>query len=216
MYRTGDRARLLPDGNIEFLGRVDDQLKIRGHRVEPGEVETALRAHPGVRDAAVAPYAVDDGEAVLVGYLTGAAGPSADELQAFLRERLPAYMVPSRFVQLDSLPYTASGKVDRRALPEPGASDRATDYVAPRTEIEASLAGIWEDLLGVDQVGVFDDFFSLGGHSLLATQVVIRIRRQHADIPLHSIFDSPTVAALAEAVERAASAEEPEPEPVGG
>jgi tyrocidine synthetase-3 len=113
-------------------------------------------------------------------------------------------MVPSRIVHLDALPYTSSGKVDRRALPAPGESDRSTEYVAPRTELEASLARIWEELLGVERVGVHDEFFSLGGHSLLATQIVIRIRRQHANIPLQSIFESPTVAGLASLVEQTA------------
>ena len=128
-----------------------------------------------------------------------------------MRRHLPAYMVPARFVELKALPLTASGKIDRAALPDPGESPRGHEYVAPRTPLEASLAEIWEDLLGVEPVGVLDDFFALGGHSLLATQVVIRIRRTHGDIPLHIIFDSPTIAQLAEAVEDAAQVAVAEP-----
>jgi amino acid adenylation domain-containing protein len=203
MYRTGDRARLLRDGSVEFLGRIDDQVKIRGFRVEPGEIEAVLRRHPAVPEAAVALQRPDGAEPVLIGYVVAPTQPSTEELQAFLREALPAYMVPTKVVRLDALPLTPSGKVDRSALPEPGQAARETEYVAPRTPLELSLARIWEELLGVEQVGVFDDFFTLGGHSLLATQVVIRIRREHADIPLHAIFDSPTVAGLAEVVAEA-------------
>jgi amino acid adenylation domain-containing protein len=203
LYRTGDRARLLGDGTIEFLGRIDGQLKIRGYRVEPGEIEAVLRRHPAVSDVAVVGRASEDGDPVLVGYVVAPAAPSDEELTALLRDALPAYMTPSRLVRLDALPLTASGKVDRSALPDPSDSPRATEYVASRNDLEESLVEIWEELLGVRPVGVLDDFFELGGHSLLATQVVIRIRKKHADIPLHSIFESPTVAGLAEVVERA-------------
>jgi amino acid adenylation domain-containing protein len=200
LYRTGDRARFLRDGNIEFLGRLDDQVKIRGFRVEPAEIEAVLGGHTAVRQAAVVARHSNDGEIQLVCYVVAPAEPGVEELQTFLRESLPAYMVPSRFVTLDSLPLTPSGKIDRRALPDPAESARETSYVAPRTPLEEGLARIWAEVLGVERVGAFDDFFSLGGHSLLATQVVIRIRKAYADIPLHSIFDSPTVAALAEVV----------------
>jgi hypothetical protein len=128
------------------------------------------------------------------------AEPSAEKLQAFLSESLPAYMVPARFARLQELPLTPSGKIDRRGLPEPDELERTAEYVAPRTPLEEGLANIWEEVLGVERVGVDDDFFALGGHSLLATQVVIRIRKAYADIPLHSIFDSPTVAKLADVV----------------
>jgi amino acid adenylation domain-containing protein len=203
LYRTGDRARMLGDGTIEFLGRVDGQLKIRGYRVEPGEIEAVLRRHPDVDDAAVVGRPQDDGEPVLVGYVVAPTTPQMEDVQALLRDALPAYMIPSKLVRIDSLPLTASGKVDRGALPEPGDSPRESEYVAPRTPLEESLAEIWEELLGVEPVGVHDDFFALGGHSLLATQVVIRIRRNHADVPLHSIFDFPTIAGLAEVVAEA-------------
>jgi len=200
LYRTGDRARYLRDGSIEFLGRLDDQVKIRGFRVEPAEIETVLSRHPSVRQVAVVARLGDDGEAQLIGYLVAPSEPGVEELQTFLRESLPAYMVPSKFVMLDFLPLTPSGKIDRRALPDPVDSAREANYVAPRTPLEEGLARIWEEVLGVERVGAFDNFFSLGGHSLLATQVVIRIRKNYTDIPLHSIFDSPTVASLAEVV----------------
>jgi amino acid adenylation domain-containing protein len=200
MYRTGDLARFLPDGTIEFLGRADGQVKIRGYRVEPAEIEAVLCRHPSVRQAAVVARQADDGEPVLVAYVVVSAEPSAEELQAYLSDSLPAYMVPARFARLQELPLTPSGKIDRRALPEPDDLERTAEYVAPRTPLEQGLAGIWEEVLGVEQVGVDDDFFALGGHSLLATQVVIRIRKAYADIPLHSIFDSPTVAKLADVV----------------
>jgi amino acid adenylation domain-containing protein len=199
IYRTGDRARALPDGNIEFLGRLDDQVKIRGYRVEPGEIEAALALHPSVRECAVVARKGADDELELVAYLVGG-DASPEELQSFLRESLPAYMVPQRFARLDALPFTPSGKIDRRALPDPGESDRAVEYVAPRTPLEEGLAEIWQELLGVERVGVNDDFFALGGHSLLATQAVIRIRNAFAEIPLHSLFNAPTVAGLAEAI----------------
>ena len=200
MYRTGDRVRALADGSIEFLGRVDDQVKIRGYRVEPGEVERVLAAHPAVRQAAVVARADADGGNELLAYVVHARDASTDELQRFLRDSVPAYMVPSRFVRVDALPLTPSGKIDRRSLPDPGELEREVEYVAPRTPLEEELARIWEDLLGVERVGVNDDFFALGGHSLLATQAVIRIRNAVADIPLHSLFNAPTVAALAQAI----------------
>ena len=125
---------------------------------------------------------------------------SAEELRAFLRDSLPAYMVPAKFVELEALPFTASGKIDRRALPEPASLESVVEYVAPRTALELELAQIWSELLGIERVGVNDDFFALGGHSLLATQAVIRIRNAIADIPLHSLFNAPTVSALAEAI----------------
>jgi hypothetical protein len=199
LYRTGDRVRALADGNIEFLGRVDDQVKIRGYRVEPGEIQSVLGTHAAVRQCAVvARPSGDDHE--LVAYFVPQGDASAEELRAFLGESLPAYMVPAKFVSLTALPLTASGKIDRRALPDPAEFELGAEYVAPRTPLEEELARIWADLLGVERVGVNDDFFALGGHSLLATQAVIRIRNTIADIELHSIFDHPTVATLADAI----------------
>jgi acyl-coenzyme A synthetase/AMP-(fatty) acid ligase/aryl carrier-like protein len=202
LYRTGDRARTLRDGAIEFQGRLDQQVKIRGFRVEPGEIETALLRHPTVRQAAVAVRDNAHGDAQLVAYVVATPAPTVDELQAFLGESLPDYMVPSAFASLDALPFTPSGKVDRRALPDPASiqAQREADYVAPRDPLEEEIAAIWADLLGVERVGVFDDFFALGGHSLLATQMIIRIRRTHGDIQLHALLRAPTVAALADVI----------------
>jgi amino acid adenylation domain-containing protein len=202
MYRTGDRARYLRDGAIEFLGRIDDQVKIRGFRIEPGEIETALSRHSAVRQAAVVPELDDRGETRLVAYIATSAQPSVEDLQAFLAESLPDYMIPSAFATLDSLPFTPSGKIDRRALPGLAAvqTRREAEYVAPRDAFEQEIAGIWGELLGIERVGVFDDFFALGGHSLLATQAIMRIRRQHGNIPLRALLTAPTVATLAEVV----------------
>src|SRR3954451_1262666 len=205
MYRTGDRARRLPDGAIEFLGRMDDQVKVRGYRVEPGEIETALSGHSAIRRAAVVAESDERGETRLVAYLAGGAHPDVEELRAFLAESLPTYMIPSAFVMLESLPFTASGKIDRRALSAvqstaPGAGG---DYVAPRSAVEKEIAAIWGDLLGVERVGVHDDFFTLGGHSLLAAQAIMRIRKLYGDIPLRALLAAPTVAALGDAVRAA-------------
>ena len=200
-YRTGDRARFLPDGRIEFLGRVDQQVKIRGFRVEPGEIEATLLRHPGVRQAAVVVQgALDDLR--LAAYVVASPQPSAEELRSFAGEWLPEYMIPSAFVMLDALPLTASGKVDRQALPDPATSNLRPghEHVPPRTEVEHEIAEIWQELLGVEEVGVTDDFFALGGHSLLATQMITRIRRHHGNVPLRALFVAPTIAALAEAV----------------
>jgi amino acid adenylation domain-containing protein len=199
IYRTGDRARRLRDGNIELLGRLDDQLKLRGHRIEPGEVEARLRAHPALRDAAVAARPGPDGEPRLVAWIVSAEPPAAAELRAFLAETLPEPMLPALTVPVPALPLTASGKVDRAALPDPEAPTGEA-YVAPRDELEAEIAAIWAELLAVPRIGVHDDFFALGGHSLLATQAVIRIRRRHEDAPLAALLAAPTVAAAAEAI----------------
>jgi amino acid adenylation domain-containing protein len=199
MYRTGDRVRVLPDGNVEFLGRIDDQVKIHGYRVEPSEIEVVLSGHPAVRHCAVLARDAGDGEKQLVAYVVRSSEVATEDLQTYARGTLPVHMVPTRFLALDALPLTPSGKVDRRALPEP-TDEPVAEYVAPRTPLEETLAAIWQDLLGVERVGVHDDFFALGGHSLLATQAVIRIRSTIGDVPLHSLFNAPTVAALAEAI----------------
>jgi aryl carrier-like protein len=206
IYRTGDRARFLPDGSIEFLGRVDQQVKIRGFRVELGEVEATLLRHPAVQQAAVVVRGAAD-DPRLVAYLVASPQPGAEELRSFAGEWLPEYMIPT-MVPIDLLPLTPSGKVDRQALPDPTTTDLrdAHQYVAPRTEIEQEIAGIWEELLGLDQVGVTDDFFALGGHSLLATQMITRIRRRHGNIPLRALFAAPTVGELAQVVGAAQAA----------
>jgi len=198
LYRTGDRVRRLEDGAIEFLGRIDQQVKVRGFRIEPGEVEAALRALPIVREAAVVVRA-DGGEKRLVAYVVAAEGasPTPAVLRDALAAHLPDYLVPTAFVALDAIPLTPNGKTDHRALPAPGAP-AADAYVAPRTETETALAALWAQLLGAGAVGVEDDFFLLGGHSLLATQVISRIRTAFgAELPLRAVFEAPTVRRLA-------------------
>ncbi|HEX8558836.1 MAG TPA: condensation domain-containing protein, partial [Pyrinomonadaceae bacterium] len=213
LYRTGDVARWDAAGELEYLGRVDGQVKVRGYRIELGEVEAALLSHEGVRDAAVAAREGARGEMMLVAYVVAAEGAAegggainAGELREHVRRVLPEYMTPSAFVQLDSLPLTPSGKVDRNALPAPdgAALDAARAYVAPRTPTEELLAGVWEHVLGRERVGRDDDFFLLGGHSLLAMQVIARIRDSfRVDLPVRVIFDSPTLAELSTRVETA-------------
>ncbi|MFI9804244.1 amino acid adenylation domain-containing protein [Streptomyces sp. NPDC052301] len=212
MYRTGDLGRWRPTGDLEFLGRADFQVKVRGFRVELGEIEQVLELHPEVAEAVVLLREDRAGDQRLVGYASartaaGATAALADELRALAKAKLPEYMVPASFVVLDSLPLTPNGKIDRRALPVPSArSEIRTEPVAPRTPAERLLAGIWAEVLGVPTVGVEDDFFRLGGHSLLATQVMARVReRFDADVPLRALFESPTVAGLAEVVEAFAS-----------
>ena len=210
LYRTGDMARYLPDGNIEFLGRMDDQLKIRGLRIEPGEIEALLGAYLEVKEAAVAAIEVTKDDKRLVAYVVP--DPSLDKpttgtLRRYLQEHLPDYMVPSAFVFLDSLPLNPSGKVDRRALTEthrPDWSERtlANAYVAPRTPVEEMLVDVWGQILGIQKIGVNDNFFELGGHSLLATQLVSRLRDVfNVDLPLRNLFESPTIIRLAEQIE---------------
>ncbi|MET0396875.1 MAG: amino acid adenylation domain-containing protein [Longimicrobiaceae bacterium] len=203
MYRSGDRVRRRADGELEWMGRTDQQLKVRGFRIEPGEVEAALAAHPRVREAAVAARPDAAGEARLVGYVVpeGGAAPPAAELRAWLAGRLPGHMVPDAVVELEKLPSTPSGKVDRRALPAP-VGPAAGSYVAPRTPTEEILAGIWAEMLERERVGAEDDFFALGGHSLLATRVVTRVRQATgADLSLRAMFEARTPAALAERVD---------------
>jgi amino acid adenylation domain-containing protein len=202
LYRTGDLARYLPNGEIEYLGRLDQQIKLRGFRIELGEIESALREHPHVDEAVVIAREDDADDRRLVAYVVGAAGTnfSCDELRGFLKEKLPEYMLPAVFVPLGELPLTPNGKVDRRALPAPEQSRRRTDetYVAPRTPVEETLAQIWADVLKVGRVGIYDNFFSAGGHSLLMTQVVSRIRDTfRVELPIQSFFQEPKVADLA-------------------
>ncbi|HLL48006.1 MAG TPA: amino acid adenylation domain-containing protein, partial [Longimicrobiaceae bacterium] len=204
-YRTGDLGRRLPGGGLEFMGRTDFQVKVRGFRVEPGEIEAALRTHPAVRDAVVAARGDGSGDRWLAGYVVAAEGaeaPSGEELRDWLRGRLPEYMVPAAFLALDALPLTPNGKVDRRALPTPESVTEDDAYRAPRTATEEILAGIWAEVLGVERVGVTGSFFDMGGHSLLATQVVSRARRAlGVEVPLRTIFEAPTIAELADRIE---------------
>ena len=214
LYRTGDRARRRADGALEFLGRLDAQVKVRGHRVEPAEIEATLARQPGVRAAAVAVREDAAGERRLVAYVVAepghalAAGALRERLRDGLRAWLPEYMLPSQYVPVDALPLTPNGKLDRAALPAPPSDgqeaegDAPPDYVAPRTSLERRLAAIWVDVLAIDHVGVHDDFFDLGGHSLLATRVASRIREALAlDLPLRWLFELPTIAGLASRIE---------------
>nr|WP_279637131.1 non-ribosomal peptide synthetase [Corallococcus sicarius] len=208
MYRTGDVARWLTDGRLEYLGRADDQVKVRGARVEPGEVEASLALHPAVARVAVVAHESAPGEARLVAWvvLKPAQVLDAAALRAFLKERLPDYMVPSAFEALEVLPLTPSGKVDRRLLRARTApTGNAAEYVAPATPEELALAGIWTELLGRPRIGARDDFFALGGHSLMAAQIVSRVREAlGVELPLTAVFESPTLAGLAEVVSRMA------------
>ena len=202
MYSTGDLARWLPDGTIEFLGRVDEQIKIRGFRVEPSEVESVLLRANGVREAVVVAREEANGELRLAAYVV-ADGTSTSDLRVHAAEYLPEFMLPSAFVLLDQLPRTPSGKIDRQSLPDPevGSAAQAEDYVAPRSPMEEKIAAIWEDVLGVKRVGMHDDFFALGGHSLLATQIIAQLRSDFGvDLPLHSLFTDPTVESLSRVI----------------
>jgi acyl-coenzyme A synthetase/AMP-(fatty) acid ligase/acyl carrier protein len=202
IYLTGDLGRMMPDGFLIHLGRKDLMVKIRGYRVELEEVERELLKHPGVEDTALAVRDRKNGEKCLVAYVVSRSqpGPTVDELRGFLRHKLTDYMIPSAFVMLDALPMTPNWKVDRRALPDPDKSrpELDTPFVAPRTPIEEELARLWCQVLSVDQVGIHDNFFDLGGHSLAATRIVSEvIRGFQLEIPLQSLFRSPTVAEMA-------------------
>jgi acyl-CoA synthetase (AMP-forming)/AMP-acid ligase II len=200
-YRTGDLVRRLPDGDLDFLGRLDHQIKLRGFRIELGEIESVLTQHEAVREAVVLVRGRPGAER-LAAYLVpaGERQPPAEELRGFLAERLPDYMVPAAFVALARLPLTPNGKVDRAALPEPEWSAGA-GYLAPRTALEEGLAGIWQELLGVERVGVRDHFWDLGGHSLLATRLIARVRASFGvDVPLRSLFGTATIEEQAELV----------------
>jgi aspartate racemase len=207
LYKTGDLARWLPDGTIEFLGRLDDQVKIRGFRIEPGEVEAVLGQHPAVREAVVLVIERADGDKRLVAYLVPKQQGETSvpvTLHDFLRERLPEYMIPAAFVWLDRFPLTPVGKLDRRSLPAPVWSECSSEFVAPGTKTERWLAAIWCDLLQVDQVGATDNFFKLGGYSLLATRLFARLSSElNTTLPIRWIFDHPTIAGLAAAIEQA-------------
>lgn len=206
MYRTGDRARWRADGQLEFLGRADGQVKIRGYRIEPAEIEAALTAHPAVGRVAVL---VRDGRRLIAyAVLRPAAGhrseaaPGAGELREFLALRLPAFMVPDSVLLLDTLPLTTNGKLDTTALPDPDPAGGAAGYVAPRSDAEALVVELWQEVLGLPKVGVLDDFLALGGDSLLVTRVAARIRAGVGlDVSIRDVFESPTPAALAARIE---------------
>ena len=206
MYRTGDVGRYLANGDLECLGRNDNQVKLRGFRIELGEIEDALNHHEQVVEAAVILREDRPGDARLAGYLVAKPGaaPTGSELRAHLKRTLPDYMLPSVFVTLERMPLTPSGKIDRRALPVPGAPEpgEQSEFVAPRSETEALLAGLWSAALNVARVSIHDDFFALGGHSLLASQILARLRREHGiEFSFRKFFEAPTIARLAELID---------------
>ncbi|MEY2466676.1 MAG: hypothetical protein QOD03_1197, partial [Verrucomicrobiota bacterium] len=214
LYKTGDLARFRDDGALEFVGRIDEQVKIRGFRIELGEIESALRSHPGLKEAVVVAREEAPGKKKLVAYFVprDSAAPNVSELLNFVKGKLPNYMVPSAFVKMGTLPMTPAGKVDRRGLPDPGDTRPELDqqFVAPRTPIEEVVARIWSDVLGVSEVGVLDNFFDLGGHSLLATQVISRMREElQVEVPLANLFRFPTVSLLSEHLVEASNGTQP-------
>ncbi|HYH79590.1 MAG TPA: amino acid adenylation domain-containing protein, partial [Longimicrobium sp.] len=217
LYRSGDLARWKADGTLEYLGRIDQQVKVRGFRIELGEIESTLLAHPSVAAAAVIVRGKGE-DAALVAYVVPSGEmPPAEALRDALKRDLPGYMVPAAFVAIDRIPLTANGKLDRKALPEPGDAGeaRVTSHVEPRTPVEAALAEIWAQVLRRDRVGVTDDFFALGGHSLLATRAVTRISQAlSVQLSVAALFDAPTIAQLAVKVEAARAVEQPAPAPL--
>jgi acyl carrier protein len=201
LYRTGDRARWRADGTLEFLGRVDAQVKVRGFRIEPGEIEAALRGHENVTDCVVVARGDGQGSQQLVAYVAG--GVEADELREHLRQSLPEYMVPAAFVVLEALPLTPNGKLDRKALPAPEYASAQKPYVAPRTAAEEALAEIWAEVLRLERVGVHDSFFDLGGHSLLIMRLLATIQATFdLELSIRTVFSMPTLEALAGEIER--------------
>jgi amino acid adenylation domain-containing protein len=207
LYRTGDRVRRLRDGALEFLGRVDRQVKVRGFRIEPGEIEAVLSEHPRVGECVVSTHQDETGVKDLVGYVVPAPGggePAPEVLRAFLADRLPAHMVPAAFVMLESFPLTPNGKTDYDRLPAPSSfrAGSSVPYVPPRNALEETLAAIWCEILGVERVGIDDDFFELGGHSLRATRVATRAREAlRVEVPVRDLFDHPTLRTLGPRVE---------------
>ncbi|HZH14797.1 MAG TPA: condensation domain-containing protein, partial [Archangium sp.] len=211
LYRTGDAARFLPDGSLEYLGRLDSQVKLRGFRIELGEVESALLQHPSVHSCVSLVREDSPGDKRLVAWFVSHSGQSleAHALRSFLQQRLPEYMVPSAFVSLSALPLSSNGKVDKRPLPLPEAPSSADTYIAPRTPTEERLASLWAQVLRVERVGLHDDFFALGGHSLLATQLISRVRASFGiELPVRAFFEAPTVWSLAARIDAASASQQ--------
>jgi acyl-CoA synthetase (AMP-forming)/AMP-acid ligase II/acyl carrier protein len=207
LYKTGDQARFLPDGQLAFMGRIDHQIKIRGYRIEPNEIMSVLNGHPSVQTSLVVAREDTSGDKRLVAYVVLASGETATagSLRETLAERLPDYMVPATFVQIDSMPLTPNGKIDRRALPVPDATNTLRDEVVaePHTPTEERLVGIVAPLLGLQHISIDDNFFMLGGHSLLGTQVIAHVANAFGvDLSLRSLFSSPTIRQLAAEIER--------------
>jgi acyl-coenzyme A synthetase/AMP-(fatty) acid ligase/acyl carrier protein len=207
LYKTGDLARWLPDGQVDFLGRLDHQIKLRGQRIELGEIEAVLRRHPAVTEVVVVAREDPRGDQRLVAYITPSSHASSglvETLRSELRKTLPEYMVPAHFVSVAAIPLTPSGKADKKSLPAPDweAVPTATEYVAPRTSTESRIAAIWADALGIAAPGIHDDFFDLGGHSLAAAQVVNTLRSSfQVDVAMRHLFERPTIAGLAEIID---------------
>ncbi len=221
LFKTGDLARYLPDGTIELLGRVDFQVNIRGMRVELGEIESLLESYPSVKEAVVIAREDAPGDKRLVAYIVSKLSSDESnqtrltrELRSFLTQKLPDYMVPNAFVLIDALPLTPNGKVDRRVLPPPNLSRRSRDFVAPRTSTEEVLAAIWADVLGLEKVGIYEEFLELGGHSLLATLIISRLREAFSiELPVSELFEFPTVAGLSEQIDAARCNNQRQPMP---
>ena len=199
MYRTGDLARWLPDGNIEYMGRTDDQIKIRGYRVELGEIESTLQQSDLIKQAVVLAKEDKAGNKRLISYVVANGNFEKEKIITYLRNQLPEYMVPGLWIEMDSFPVTPNGKVDKRKLPEPDISELlSVEYVAPRNETEEKLAQVWKELLGAERVGIHDNFFELGGHSLLVIRLISAIRKNfEVEINVNSVFEYPTLEALA-------------------
>ncbi len=206
MYRTGDLVRYRTDGVIDFLGRVDHQVKVRGHRIELGEIEAALMQHSDIRQAVVVLRTDNPEDPQLAAYLVPAAAevPAPNALRDFLKQKLPEHMVPAVYVSLEQMPMTPNGKIDRKALPAPQGSrvKGEGEFVAPKGSVEQSLAQIWKDILHVEQIGVDDNFFDFGGHSLQVVQVQNRLRETLGiDVPVLKLFQFPTIRALAKFID---------------
>ncbi|MCP4177067.1 MAG: non-ribosomal peptide synthetase, partial [bacterium] len=203
LYKTGDLARYLPDGNIEFIGRIDNQVKIRGFRIELGEIEATINKIETIKDCVVIAKEDSDGNKRLVAYVVSADELNVQEIREGLSKSLPDYMVPSLFASLEKMPLTPNGKINRKALPEPeGNIETTNEYVAPRNETEQKLVEIWTKVLGVEKVGIYDNFFELGGHSLLATQVISKIRTEfNIELPLKTLFENSSIIDLAQVID---------------
>ncbi|WP_291567208.1 non-ribosomal peptide synthetase [Clostridium sp. UBA2485] len=215
MYKTGDLARWLPDGNIEFLGRIDNQVKIRGFRIELGEIENRLLEHEDVKEAAVLVKENKDGEKYICAYVVSDKKFQELDLKGYLKETLPEYMIPAYFMELEKMPLTTNGKLDRRALPEPNLDTTLTEYEAPRNEIEEALAKIWSEVLGVKKIGINDNFFDLGGHSLKAITLVSKAHKEmNVEVPIKELFKNPTIKELAKVIEDLSESRQENIEPI--
>jgi acyl carrier protein len=207
LYKTGDLARYLVDGNIQYLGRIDNQVKLRGFRIELGEIEAVLSQHEDVQVCCVITHENNPGDKSLVAYVVTQQTANISKLRQFLKAKLPEYMIPNAFVILESLPLTANGKIDRRALPLPDLElSRSVSYIAPRNSTEQAIADIFTQVLQVEKVGINDNFFEMGGNSLKATQVISRLRETFSlEFPQRRLLKQPTVAELALSVEEICS-----------